>query len=160
MKNFPLKNLCQTYKITRNLEEAVTIRKYENWGPTYKGNPSKGLGQNNFGGEKKTAGHSSKGVPGWKSNKEPGKCWYCEEKWTPQHNCKVKSRMLHLLSVGEEVEEEVDKDQEETEEKNNEAYETPPTSPLGGEIMLICFNAFQGTPTVSTFSLLIKVNGK
>lgn len=57
----------------------------------------------------------------------------------PQHNCRVKARMLHLLSMGEGQDDKVTEEraETETEEKANESYETPPTSPQGGEVMMI-----------------------
>uniref|UniRef100_A0A0A9AN26 Retrotransposon gag domain-containing protein n=1 Tax=Arundo donax TaxID=35708 RepID=A0A0A9AN26_ARUDO len=92
--------------------------------------------------------------------REQGKCWGCQEPWTPQHKqvCKF-CRAVNAMALSPEnwlaVEQEMD-------EENAQQFHSAPGSPVNEQpnIMMIFAQAAEGISSTTTFSLIVYIGGK
>jgi hypothetical protein len=93
--------------------------------------------------------------------KEPGKCWGCQEPWTPEHKfvCKFR-RAVNAMSVDpknwlamEQIMEQENHVLLQAENSETDQTQQP-------QLLFISSHAAQGTSTAATFSVLVNIGGR
>jgi len=96
-------------------------------------------------------------------NKAPRKCWYCPENWTIGHRCQTMQRALNNIEMqGHYDNEQEQEDQFPREEPQDVApddgvHQGPMANPE--QLMNISAAAYNGSPSESTISLLLNIQG-
>lgn len=90
--------------------------------------------------------------------REPGKCWYCADKWVPGHSCK-QSKVLNIMVMDPKEKEEGELNLTLEVEKKEE-QEDEEQAPVEEELLQISLQALKGCPTVATFSVIITLKGR
>lgn len=130
-------------------------------------------------GSKSQSGVSKGSDGGQNRDKDRNKCWFCQEPWSPQQNCKVRKRLLalaveegsedmvkdRLLTLSLEKDREIG-DKSEPEGSPELGFMSAPSSPVKtqvtedvGQLMQISTYAVNGTTGPLTFSLLLNIGG-